>query len=130
MRYAFEDGVPMNAEMIEWTLLLLEWIRGQILEEWPESRLRGSEPDFDTDGYTIRFRENEDEYWMVIGPEVIRRVPVDRVESLLSTQGWVGKMRETGCLHIGTHTKEPNMPQLHPCPYTVAPPRPFPRRDL
>jgi len=120
----------MTAEMIEWTLLLLEWIRGEILDGWPDSKLRGSAPELDPEGYTIRFRENGDEYWMVIGPEVIRGVPVDRVEALLHTQGWIGKMRKTGCLHIGIHSTNPTNPQLHPCPYTAEPLKPSHRPDF
>lgn len=120
----------MNAEMIEWTLLLLEWIRGRIAEEWPASQLRGSAPDMDPGGYTIRFRENGDEFWMVIMPEVIQQVPVDRVENLLSVEGWVERMRETGCLHIGTDERQPSLPRLHPCPYTVDTPRRSHREDI
>jgi len=120
----------MTAEMIEWTLLLLEWLKERVLEDWPETRLRGSAPELDPDGYTIRFRENGDEYWMVILPEVIQRVPVDRVEDLLFSERWVDRMKATGCLHIGLREEEGSHPQLHPCPYTAGSPRPSNRPDF
>ena len=109
----------MTAEMIEWTLILLEWIRERIPEDWPEAKLRGSSAELDADGYSIRFREGEEEYWMVITPEAILGVPVERATELLSEKGWIGRMKQTGCLHLGVKKGEKGEPELHPCPYTA-----------
>ena len=108
----------MTAEMIEWTLFLLEWIRGRVPEDWPEAKFRGSTPELDEDGYSIRFREDGEEYWMVIDPEVINRVRVEEVTDLLQGEDWIGHVKRTGCLHLGLKAGKGILPELHPCPYT------------
>lgn len=108
----------MTAEMIEWTLVLLEWIKGRVLESWPEAKLRGSVSEFDPDGYSIRFRENGDEYWMVVGHEVIQLATVGQVTELFQKEDWIAHMKRTGCIHVGLPEEGTGKPALNPCPYT------------
>ena len=114
-----ESRAVMTAEMIEWTFLLLEWIKGRVPEVWPDSKFRGNSPELDPDGYSIRFRENGDEYWMVITPEVIQRVALEQVTKLLEAEDWIAHIKRTGCLHLGLKPGKEDRPELHPCPYTT-----------
>jgi len=109
----------MTAEMIEWTLFLLEWIREKVPEEWPEAQFRGNSAELDPEGYSIRFRQDGEEYWMAIEPEVIRGVTVNRVTTLLEAEKWIVHLKRTGCLHIDTQKGKADWPELHPCPYTA-----------
>ena len=108
----------MTVEMIEWTLVLLEWIKGRVPETWPQAKLRGSVSEFDPEGYSIRFRENGDEYWMVIAHETIQFATVEQVTKLLKAEDWIGHMKRTGCLHVGLQEEGTGRPVLNPCPYT------------
>ena len=109
----------MTAEMIEWTFFLLEWIREKVPEEWPEAQFRGNSAELDPDGYSIRFRQDGEEYWMAIQPEVMQGVTVKDVTDLLVAENWVEQLKRTGCLHIGTQKGKKDLPELHPCPYAA-----------
>jgi hypothetical protein len=110
-------SMVMTAEMIEWSLLLLEWMKGSIFEHWPEVSLRGSTPEIESEGYDIRLRENGEEYWMVVHPDLMQTVPVEQAIKLLEKEDWIAHMKRTGCLHLGLKKGVAPAPDLHPCPY-------------
>ena len=107
----------MTAEMIEWSLVLLEWIKGSLYEEWPDVSLRGSSPEIDSEGYDIRFRESGEEYWMVVQPDLMKGTAVEEVIRLLEKEDWIAHIKRTGCIHLGLKEGGAAEPHLHPCPY-------------
>jgi hypothetical protein len=102
--------------MIEWTLEILDWIRTQLWEQWPEAQLRGSAPDIHPVPYRIRFRENGIEYWLNLEPQAMRSTAVADVRSLLEKEHWIKLLKETGCVSVGVHKHELSRPVLQPCP--------------
>ena len=91
----------MTARMIEWTLEILQWIRPQIWESWPEARMRGSAPELGPDGYRIRFRDKGRQYWLILTSEVIQHAAVSEVQSALEAGGWLQLLQENGSLSVG-----------------------------
>jgi hypothetical protein len=109
----------MTAEMIEWSLILIEWIKGSIYENWPDVSLRGSSPEIDSEGYDIRLRENGEEYWIVVHPDAMRAVSVEQAIKLLEKEDWISHIKRTGCIHLGLSEGGVPEPDLHPCPYVA-----------
>ena len=105
----------MTAPMIEWTLEVLDWIRTQLWEKWPEAQLRGSAPDIHPVPYRIRFREDGIEYWLNLEPQAMRNAAVADVRSLLEDADWIRLLKETGCVSVGVHEQELSKPVLQPC---------------
>ena len=106
----------MTASMIVWTLELLEWVKEQLVERWPEVKLRGSAPDINPDPYRIRFRENGKQYWLVLSPNAIRNTGVAEVASLLETADWIPTMQKTGGIFVDVHEPTGTEPALMPWP--------------
>ena len=105
----------MNAGMIEWTLQILEWIRGQLPERWPEVQLRGSATDeLSPDGYRIRFRADGMQYWLYLSAPAIENAAVGDVEALLEAQDWIRLMRDSGAISVGISEGPGQTPVLHP----------------
>ena len=102
----------MTAQAIEWTLEVLEWIRPQLWESWPEAKMRGSAPDFDPEGYKIRFRYQGRQFWLILSPDVIRESAVAEVKSALKAGNWIQLLRENGCLSVGVTKKRGGLPSL------------------
>ncbi len=105
----------MTAPMIEWTLEVLDWIRTQLWEKWPEAQLRGSAPDVHPVPYRIRFRENGIEYWLNLEPQAMQHAAVADVRSLLEAEDWIHLLKTTGCVSVGVHERELSKPVLQPC---------------
>lgn len=93
----------MTAPMIEWTLEILDWIRPQLWNRWPEAKMRGSAPDPDPEGYRIRFRDRGRQFWLILSPEVIGSFAVSDVQSLLEAGDWIRLLRKAGGLRVGVH---------------------------
>ncbi len=105
-------GKAMTAPMIEWTLEILEWVRGQLFENWPEAQLRGSAPDLDPEPYRIRFRDKGRELWLTLLPPAICNTAVADVTSLLESEDWIRLMQETGQVSVGVQEHTKNTPAL------------------
>ena len=71
-----EERAKMTPSMIVWTLDLLDWVREQLGELWPEARLRGGETDIDPEPYRIRLRDAGKQYWLFFSPDAIRGASV------------------------------------------------------
>jgi len=106
----------MTASMILWTLELLDWVKEQLVEGWPEVKLRGSAPDITPDPYRIRFREKGKQYWLVLSPDAIRNTRVAEVISLLETADWIPNMQKTGGITVDVHEPTGTRPVLMPWP--------------
>jgi hypothetical protein len=101
--------------MIEWTLEILEWIRNQLPEKWPEVQLRGSATDeLSPDGYRIRFRAEGRQYWLVLSASAIESTAVAEVASLLEARDWIGLLRSSGAIAVGVADASRPTPVLHP----------------
>lgn len=105
----------MTASMIEWTLEILEWIRNEIWEKWPEAQLRGSAPDVQPVPYRIRFRDAGTEYWLTLQPQAMCNADVADVRTLLEEENWIGLLKETGCVSVSVEEDALNTPILQPC---------------
>ena len=111
----------MTAPMIEWTLEVLEWIRGQLPDKWPEVQLRGSAPDaLSPDGYRIRFRHDGRQFWLVLSAPAIENAAVHDVASLLEAQDWIGLMRDFGAISVGVCEDSENRLVLVPTKVVLA----------
>ena len=106
----------MTASMILWTLDLLDWVREQLVEGWPEAKLRGSAPDITPDPYGIRFRESGKQYWLVLSPDAIRNTGVSEVTALLETMDWIPTIKETGGISVDVRGPTGRQPVLIPWP--------------
>ncbi len=106
----------MTASMIVWTLELLEWVKEQLIQQWPEAKLRGSASDIGRGPYRIRFRENGEQYWLVLSPDAIRNTGVVEVASLLETADWIPNMRKAGGIFVDVHKPTGTQPALIPWP--------------
>lgn len=102
----------MTAGMIEWTLEVLEWIRPQLWERWPEVEMRGSSPELSTDGYRIRFRDRGRQFWLVFDPALIQGAEVAEVQSILEAGHWLQVLRDAGSLHVERGEQPPHLPVL------------------
>ncbi len=104
----------MTPQMIEWTLEILEWVRGQLFENWPEAQLRGSAPGVFPEPYRIRFREREkmSEYWLTLLPPAICNTTVGDVTALLEAEDWIQLMRDTGQISVGVRAPTEDTPAL------------------
>ena len=102
----------MTASMIEWTLEVLEWIRAQVWEHWPEAKVRGNHPDLDDVGYRIRFRDQGKQYWLVLSEEAILSASVSDVTSLLESDRWMDVLKEAGQIVVGVHDDDSGAPVL------------------
>ena len=91
----------MTAPMIEWTLELLEWLRDQLFESWPEAKMRASAPELAPEGYKIRFRDQGRQFWLILSPDAIWNTSVGDVRSALESEGWIPLLRERGTLSVG-----------------------------
>ena len=91
----------MTAPMIEWTLELLEWIRDQLFECWPEASMRGSAPELTPEGYKVRFRDQGRQFWLILSPDAIWKTSVADVRSALEAENWIPLLREQGTLSVG-----------------------------
>lgn len=103
----------MTVQMIEWTLEILEWIRPQLWERWPEARMRGNAPELDPEGYKIRFRDRGRQFWLILTSDVIQRSDVSDVQSALEAGNWIQVLRENGCLSVGVPERRGGLPSLH-----------------
>ena len=106
----------MTASMILWTLELLDWIREQLLEDWPGVKLRGGAPDIAPDPYRIRFREGGKQYWLVLSPDAIRNTGVSEVASLLESADWISTLQKTGGISVDVREPTGTQPVLIPWP--------------
>jgi len=106
----------MTASMIVWTLELLDWIKEQLYEQWPEVKLRGSAPDIGLGPYRIRCREGGEQYWLVLSPDTIRNTEVSQVVSLLETAEWIPTMQNTGGVVVEVREPSGTKPFLMPWP--------------
>jgi hypothetical protein len=104
----------MTASMIEWTLEVLDWIRPQLWERWPEAEMRGSSPELSPDGYRIRFRDRGRQFWLVFSPELIQYSTVAEVQSLMNAGDWLQVLRESGSLRVERGKDPPHRPVLIP----------------
>jgi len=102
----------MTAQMIEWTLEILEWIRPQVWESWPEAEMRGSAPELDPEGYKIRFRDQGRQFWLILTSDVIQEATVSDVQSALHAGNWIQLLREHGSLSVGVQNRRGGMPSL------------------
>jgi hypothetical protein len=102
--------------MIMWTLDLLDWLRDQLADRWPEVRLRGGETDFDPEPYRIRLRENGKQYWLFFSPDAIRGTGVADVASLLERSDWISMIRNTGGISVTVSEPRKRDPILVPWP--------------
>ena len=102
----------MTAPMIEWTLEVLEWVRAQLFEQWPEARMRASAPELNPEGYTVRFRDQGRQFWLVLTPEAISKTSVADERTLLEAQDWIQKMRSAGTLSVGVADESAPQPIL------------------
>ncbi|MFC1574451.1 hypothetical protein ACFL5A_04130 [Gemmatimonadota bacterium] len=102
----------MTAPMIEWTLEVLEWVRAQVWENWPEAKIRGSAPELCPEGYKIRFRDQGKQFWLVLSPQAIWGASVSDVTSLLESRSWIETLREAGKISVNLHEQTPGMPVL------------------
>jgi hypothetical protein len=107
----------MTPSMIMWTLDLLDWVRGQMADRWPEVRLRGGETDIDPEPYRIRFRDGRQQYWLVLSPDAIRRTGISQVTSLLEGSDWISTLQKTGGVSVGIHDAPEASPVLLPWPF-------------
>jgi len=105
-------GNAMTAPMIEWTLEILEWVRAQLFENWPEAQLRGSAPDLDPEPYRIRFRDKGKVFWLTLLPPAICNTAVSDVTSLLESEDWIRLMQDTGQVSVGVQEHTKNAPAL------------------
>ena len=108
-----EFWTGMTVQMIEWTLEILEWIRPQLWENWPEAKMRGSAPELDPEGYKIRFRDQGRQFWLILTSDVIQEAAVSDVQSALEAGNWIQVLRENGCLSVGVQKKRGGLPSLH-----------------
>jgi len=108
-----EFWTGMTVQMIEWTLEILEWIRPQLWERWPEAKMRGSAPELGPEGYKIRFRDRGRQFWLILTSDVIQRATVSEVQSALEAGNWIQVLRENGCLSVGVPKKRGDLPSLH-----------------
>ncbi len=106
----------MTAPMIEWTLEVLDWIRTQVWEKWPEAQLRGSAPDIHPVPYRIRFRDDGVEYWLTLQPQTMCNAAVADVRSLLEEEDWISLLKTRGCVSVGVEGNDRTRPVLEPCP--------------
>jgi hypothetical protein len=102
----------MTAQMIEWTLEVLEWIRPQLWESWPEAEMRGSYPELEPEGYKIRFRDQGRQFWLILSSDVIRKSAVSEVKSALEAGNWIEVLRQNGSLSVGLLKKRGGQPSL------------------
>jgi hypothetical protein len=107
------EGEGMTAPMIEWTLEVLEWIRGELWEKWPEAKLRGSAPELSPEGYKIRFRDRGRQFWLYLTPQVMLAAPVYAVTSLLGSSDWIRRLQESGQISVELHDRRVGVPVLH-----------------
>jgi hypothetical protein len=106
----------MTEAMIEWTLELLDWIRDQLPREWPDVEMRGNHPELTSEGYCIRFRHSNRQFWLCCSPAVMAALPVSEVEHLLTTRDWISLLRETGMLRVDVMPQDPFHPILNLVP--------------
>jgi len=102
----------MTAPMIEWTLEILDWIRPQLWENWPEAKMRGSSPELGPDGYKIRFRDRGRQFWLTLSPDAIRHTTVSDVKSALEAEDWIQLLRNTGSISVGVQEEHQGRPVL------------------
>ena len=102
--------------MIEWTLELVEWIRTQVWEKWPDAKLRANSPELDPEGYKIRFREDGKQYWLFLDPQVIWNSRVSEVTALMESQAWIPMLKEAGQITVDTQDPDSVVPVLRPWP--------------
>lgn len=102
--------------MIEWTLEVLEWIRGQLFEGWPGVKMRGSAPELTPEGYRVRFRDRGRQYWLNFSPDVMDNTSVDDVRALLEGRNWIPLLQDTGTLTVDVTPQDRTRPTLNLLP--------------
>ena len=103
----------MTAPMIEWTLEILDWIRPQLWERWPEAKMRGSAPELGDEGYKIRFRDQGRQFWLILCPDLIQKTAVSDVQSVLEEEGWIELLREKGAISVCIQDRSRGRPILN-----------------
>lgn len=102
--------------MIEWTLEVLEWIRTQLFECWPEVKMRGSAPELTPEGYRVRFRDQGRQYWLCFSPDAMDNASVDDVRALLMARNWIPLLQSTGTLAVDVTPEDRSRPVLNSLP--------------